>query len=321
MCVDVCVGSGYEWVEDGSGDFNFEPARLSSSHQDDGTTGTGTGDGDARLTVAVRGGTALSGYARAWSKQTIGLSNEVTPHFAIRLTQLVPCPTAGASEETPVRVVIGVSARQFEPSSPWIKCAVSDEQYGVTYSVCNIANPPTPDAGDGGDANDPPVWQSDGSRAVWNRRMVSITLIPDPFTADVKLVRGAGWFYNGVTLGVACNLTTNSLSFYIDDSLLVVTQHYPPEDDDGATGKPQKAAKSPPADAFIASGDPFVWQLPRDRISIGDCVVYFASTGIDSLRAQFVDDWTPPPLPLPHQQLSPPQRARSPTPPPLEDDD
>ncbi len=99
-------------------------------------------------------------------------------------------------------------------------------------------------------------------------------------------------------IGIACDLESNSMWFYLNDQPLRVTAlRY--------MGRKRK----PMADAGIAVGEPFVWKLNQEEVRLSECYPYLCVTDA-ALKAEFIE-WIPPPPPPP-----PPPVVLHPTPPP-----
>ncbi len=118
------------------------------------------------------------------------------------------------------------------------------------------------------------------------RRTPLLSTAPKPTTNEER-AEAFEFLYSALavtTVGVVCDFTRNSLTFYVNDEIIHTTRiafH---------AGKWKESTAKP---------QPFEWLIPKEKANLRACRVYLA-LWCAHLNAEFVE-WTPPTPPKSHR--------------------
>ncbi len=124
--------------------------------------------------------------------------------------------------------------------------------------------------------------------AVTNGHVQSHELSTDDGESDDPLGRGRAFFHDGVTVGVVCDLETNSLRFYIDDKIVRKSGNF-------FLDLESADQSDRLIDSNLLNGEPFVWRDSNpEALLLCDSYPYVAVFDCPA-TLEFID-WSPPPL-------------------------
>ncbi len=233
-------------------------------------------------------------WRRLWGAYSFG-SGQASPYFAVRISNVhkpkLPSPQNSSVYDGSVLALnVGVSSWKTPSTDPVYYYGVERDDFAVMSSRRAVFDSRYHKNKYGKVDSNTNTTEPHGIVAVANGKVIS-RVLSTTATAATQPTSPENWIGSAgegfalidhnkpIVVGIACDLTTNTMRVFVDDRVLRVTP-----DSYSANN-----ASDQVVDAALAVGDPFVWHIPN----LGDCYPLISAFHC-AATIELVDDWIPP---------------------------